>query len=299
MVPAEGHLDPLLDQVEVEHHRQVQDHDARRRHAEVVNHRRLRQRDVHRARQLTLRVGDVCAQKRGPEIVAEEDQLAGLGIDLRMRRHVADELPVVVALAPRVEVRVQLVGVTHLAERQDLPGVTDHVHVADADVQHQRRLRIGCRLLAGDLFKGPRAHPTVAVAACLAAFEVNRVDHPVTQEPVMVVTRVHGGVRSLPQQTTVELLRQAPGDPQRAERQLLRHRPEVPLEVRVVRRRGRRHRLMLASAGSMRALRTRSRIRLATRRNREGTLLLRHQTLPASANTANLDSDKGGDASLC
>ena len=123
----------LADEVEVEHDRQVEEHDVALGDREVVHHRRALDVDVLAAHELAVRVHDVVAQPRWAErVVAEEEHLARDRIHLRVRGHRRAELAAEVEPADGRQIGAHLGGEAHLDEGEDLARVRDDVGVRHA-----------------------------------------------------------------------------------------------------------------------------------------------------------------------
>jgi tRNA isopentenyl-2-thiomethyl-A-37 hydroxylase MiaE len=80
-----------------------------------------------------------------------------------------------------------------------------------------------------------RAHEAIAIATRATSFDLDRMQHRIAHEPVMlVVDRTHG-IRSVAQQDAAQVLGQLAADAQLVQRLLALHRREIALQIRVVR----------------------------------------------------------------
>ena len=203
-----GALDVLETQRRREHH---EDHVARRHH-EVVHHARPRHVDLGAAQQPPLRIGDVVAQEGRHEAVAEEAHLAGLGIELRMRRHRADELapkscgpsvssvtgssacggPPSQSASSRPACQTMFVLAAFGARPRD-------ARIARRQVSEAAEERLAGRALERET---RRAHPAIAVRRAAIA-QAEGVDHAVAIEPVIAAARRELRIRAIAIQRSV------------------------------------------------------------------------------------------------
>ena len=97
---------------------------------EVVHHGRHRHLDLLAAHEPARGVHHVVAEERRHEAVAEEEHLAGLGVELRMRGHRPGEAPGEVVRPLGLErARIERVRRPTLPEREQAPRVPDDVRV--------------------------------------------------------------------------------------------------------------------------------------------------------------------------
>ena len=224
-LPAERQIGTLGRHRQVEHHRELPEDHVTIGDGEVVHHRRLAHLDRRRVNQPALGVGHVVGEERLEEPVAEEVQLAGLGIHLGVRGHVGVQLAVEVVDADRGQVlRRQLVGKADLARREQLVVVGERRDVAVADVPtgYPGVSEPVTAFVQG----GP--HPTVGVRLGLAALKANPVQHAVANEPVagVGVDRVGSVADVQPGQ----LVGDRAGDLERGRPNLLGDRRKVALQ---------------------------------------------------------------------
>ena len=131
--PPEGHRPTGGGQVEVEDDGKVQEDRPGGGDPEVVHHDGPRQVDLLGAHEVPLRVGDVIAEEGRPEdVVAEEDQLPGVGVHLGMGGHGRGQVAVEVVDPGPLEVGRDGVGEARLDEGQGGAGEADHVGVGRA-----------------------------------------------------------------------------------------------------------------------------------------------------------------------
>ena len=161
-----------------------------------------------------------CARRE----VREEQHLAGDGVDLRMRGHVAGQLLIEGPPADGVERhRIDLDRPVSFFEREQFAAVPDDVRVRDAVGANARDLRIDVARVArraeqrapGGAFERPlsRPHPAVAVGHA-AVRDVKRVDHAVGLQRVVATARRELRIRTDP----VQRRRSDPGESRRARR---------------------------------------------------------------------------------
>ena len=156
-------------------------------------------------------------------------------IDFGMRGQAARQRSAEVGAPQRVELARQLVRHRAFGERQDAPGVTEHVRVARVVDRRGRALYWLLAHRARDLVG---ADPTVAVPTCAARIELDAVDHAVTDEPVVRTFRHAVRVRPGAQVAPLQLRRDRPVDDEVHGRDLLVDRAVVAGQERVL---GHRH----------------------------------------------------------
>ena len=237
--------------------REHRQHDPVLRHREVVDHRRERTFQDLGARHLAVPVDGLQAHFLGEASggrVAEEDHLAGLGIELGMRRERAVEL-VAVGLVAAVGAdrhqarRIERVGCVCLLERQEATRVPDDVGVGDGGVEREDA-RVGVAWVAegaGEAFAFlvlhlplGRAHPAVLVGD-VAVLDVEGVDHAVAAEPVVGPARRELRVGLVAVERAAELARHLAGDLKVARVGLAVHRTVVAVQEGIVGREGLGH----------------------------------------------------------
>ena len=212
--PAEGQRPAGGRQVEIEDHRQVEEDHPGGGHPEVVDHHRPGDVDGLGAGQDPGGVDHVVAEERWPEdVVPEEEELAGVRIDLGMGGHRGGQGAVEVVDPGPAEVGGDGVGESRLHQGQGGPGVADDMGVGRAVERLARPAGGGVSDLGGQL---PGPHPPVAVAGGPAAAQLDVVEHPVTAEPVVVgvVRRQHGRVGPVAEEATLEVGGDHAGDRQ-------------------------------------------------------------------------------------
>jgi len=146
---------------------------------EVVLEGGGRPRHLDAVGDLPLGVGHVIHEVGRERRGAEEVQLAGDRVGLRVRGHRAAQLAVEVVGADRVEVPGELEGEVRLAQRQQASGVLDDVGAGGAG--RQVRAVLGH---VGGAVQGGGAHPAVAVPLGAAVAQPDAVDHAAALEPV-------------------------------------------------------------------------------------------------------------------
>ena len=181
---------------------------------EVVHHRRAAERDLLAVHERAARIDHVVPQpRRAHDVVAEEHELAGAGVELRVRGHRRAERAAEVGAADGAEVVAHLGREAHLDDREE-PVVERHdVRVRPARPADEHVVGLtGRRRLAELLARAVGAHPAVPVAR-LPARQLDAVQHPVTGEPVVRArVGVRHRVRAVAHEQPVELRRQRPGD---------------------------------------------------------------------------------------
>ena len=171
----------------------------------------------------------------GPEVVGRV-QLSRHRIQLRVRRVAVRQRAVEVAAGDRRELVVELDGLRpRFHQCVGASTEADDVRVGRAvHALGDRPARIGFAQLVRHR---PRADPAVAVPLGTTLTQPDAVHHAAAREPVVVRRIGVDRVRSVAQVAAVEHVRQGALDGQVDRRDLLGHRREVPLEVRIGQRR--------------------------------------------------------------
>ena len=209
------------------------------RDREVVHHRRPGDVDDLAPHERAVGGRDVVREVRRERRVAEEKHLAGLGIELRMRRHGTGEPPVEVVLADGVErAGHHPRGEGGLHEREQLTRMPDDVRVAGVlETRNLRGLeleqaaveRAACLLLLAE----PAAQDVAVPVARAPVVERDGVDHSVAVEPVIAAERRECGIRAVSVIGAVQLARDPSDDREVARRAFGTPGREVVLEEHV------------------------------------------------------------------
>ncbi len=188
----------------------------------VVHHAGIGRLETFEARRLAggvdRSVGEGRRQRtRG--VVAEEHELAGDRVDLRMRREAAGDATLIIVIAARCQrARLDLGRQMRFFQREQLAGMKDDVGVGDAAVGEVLRgirqlaaeaaeQRAACIVL-GQPFR--RADPAVAIAGA-AVLEVEGVQHAVADEPVRT-RRIELRIGTVAIEHAIQIARQFPDD---------------------------------------------------------------------------------------
>lgn len=166
------------------------------RHREVVHDGRAGPFDHVAVDQASLPVGNVIRQVRLHPQCAEEDQLAGLGIDLRVSRHVRLQSAAEAVHVDGVQLRIDFVGEVHFLQCQDATGVRHHIGTCGAGREVDRPIGAEQR----SAVQGRRVDPAVAIPLGSAAMQAHAVHHAAAFEPevgrdagpgVVAISQVH------------------------------------------------------------------------------------------------------------
>ncbi len=203
--PSKGHRPSGRCHLQVEGDWKVEEDDPGGGDPEIVHHHRPGDIDDLRARHLSPVVDHVEPEERGAEdVVAEEDELTGGRIDLRVGRHRRGESTVEVVDSGSIEPGGEGEGEPGLGQGQGDAGMANHMGV--------RRAVDGLRRPSGRRgaeFGGerPGAHPPVPVARGLAIGEADGMDHSVAAQPVVLgfVIGDGGGIGAVAHQAAAEV----------------------------------------------------------------------------------------------
>ena len=202
-------------------HRTRQRHDGEQHvltgDEEVVHHRRIGRAEglgAHEVAGLVDHVERHVVRQHAVGVVAEEQHLARLGVDLRVRRHRADELAAEGVRADRRErAHVEFDGRVRFLQREQAVAVPHDVGVREAVGLLPEHARVCIHRVHRAEQRAARvvfllellgAHPAVAVRH-LAVRDVEAVQHAVAREQVIVAARCELRVRAVAQEHAAKL----------------------------------------------------------------------------------------------
>src|SRR3984957_6168122 len=203
--------------LEMEHGRAYEEDRVVIRRNKIVHHHRQSGVDRPRLEELAFATRAVPGYVRRERLVAEEQQVAGDWIELRMRRYRAGQLAAEIEQAHGLKrQRLELVRRWGFEPRQQAAGISDDVSVAG--VLEWRRIRWHLPRLLEQAAKQrpPLLHlglealgADVAIAISGAAIaQHNRMHNPVAVEPMVAAKRLEVRIRSNSVERTIELARQ-------------------------------------------------------------------------------------------